>query len=144
MEGLGYKVCTTVLDSSSFGVPQQRKRLFLVSIRGDSVRHQIKWPSNEGSKPPEFNMDDFLDPIVPGDRPGRMPSSDRGRRHCKAAYRKVFANGINPQHTSIGGCGLLRSVPKRWCAHCKDVDSESGEVGGLGVQHVAAAPPVVS
>ena len=98
LEGLGYKVFTKVLDSSSFGVPQQRKRLFLVSIREDSVRHEFQWPS---SKKPKFNMDDFLDPIVPGDRPGRLPSSDRGRRHCKAAYRKVFANGIDPKQTPV-------------------------------------------
>ena len=39
LEGLGYKVFTKVLDSSSFGVPQQRKRLCLVSIREDHVRH---------------------------------------------------------------------------------------------------------
>ena len=98
LEGLGYKVFTKVLDSSSFGVPQQRKRLFLVSIREDSVRHEFQWPSPKTLK---FNMGDFLDPIVPGDRPGRLPSSDRGRRHCMVAYRKEFADGNNPMKAPV-------------------------------------------
>ena len=128
LEGLGYKVFTKVLDSSSFGVPQQRKRLFLVSIREDSVRHEFQWPS---SKTPKFNMDDFLDPIVPGDRPGRLPSSDRGRRHCKAAYRKVFANGIDPKKTpvlvDVDCSDRYRSVGVNIA---KTLTRSRGEVGG--------------
>ena len=110
------------------------------------MRHHFKCPSNEVSKPPEFNMDDFLDPIVPGDRPGRLPSSDRGRRHCKAAYRKVFANGIDPKKTpvlvDVDCSDRYRSVGVNIA---KTLTRSRGEVGGgLGFQHVAAAPPVLS
>ena len=35
MEELGYGICWRTLDAQNFGVPQQRKRVFIVGYRGD-------------------------------------------------------------------------------------------------------------
>ena len=44
LENMGYKTFKTVLNAKDFKVPQSRERLFIVSIRDDSIHHDFSWP----------------------------------------------------------------------------------------------------
>lgn len=46
--GLGYHLETKVLDSSNFGVPQRRKRVFIVGFRNRKRLKSFEWPSALG------------------------------------------------------------------------------------------------
>lgn len=45
--GLGYKVTSAILDASDYGVPQVRRRMFLVGIRDGA---EMVWPSKRKGK----------------------------------------------------------------------------------------------
>lgn len=45
LRGLGYHLETKVLDSSNFGVPQRRKRVFIVGFRSRKRLLSFQWPS---------------------------------------------------------------------------------------------------
>ena len=97
LEKVGYAVYHSVLDSSEYMVPQVRKRIFVVAIRKDSTRHDFVWPASVGS----VTVAEYLDPPTDSDKPGRMPSTDRGKERCKNAYTKVFADGVDPRKTPV-------------------------------------------
>eukprot|EP00959_Pyramimonas_sp_CCMP1952_P035109 735032-Pyramimonas_sp.AAC.1 len=50
MKNMGYKTFTNVVNTSQYGVPQNRKRIYLVAIREDSIKRGFKWPMNVGLK----------------------------------------------------------------------------------------------
>ena len=97
LENAGYNVYHSVLDSSGYMVPQIRKRIFVVAIRQDSARHDFVWPEPVGS----VTVAKYLDPPTASDKPGRLPSTDRGKERCKTAYAKVFAEGVDPRKTPV-------------------------------------------
>lgn len=66
LEGLGYRTQSRVLLASDYGVPQNRKRMFIVGIRHD-ISNQFEFPSPMADKYttrdaisdlPEFSLDD--------------------------------------------------------------------------------------
>lgn len=45
LQTLGYHIESAVLDSSKFGVPQKRRRVFIVGFRNRSRMDSFKWPA---------------------------------------------------------------------------------------------------
>ena len=64
---LGYSVFSDILDSSRFGVPQQRKRLFIAAFRNDLGIDTFRFPVGENEKTsfrPFLAANDFSIPIT--------------------------------------------------------------------------------
>ena len=40
-----YKIYAQVLDASCYGIPQSRKRLFVVALRKKRIRNKFQWPT---------------------------------------------------------------------------------------------------
>jgi len=48
LEELGYQVHTEILDSAHYGVPQKRKRLFIVAMRNEDAHVRFLFPMKSG------------------------------------------------------------------------------------------------
>lgn len=81
--GLGYSVRQQVLDAATFGVPQTRRRLFIIGDR-EAVPPAIEPP---GTKPP--HVVDILDP------PGTWPSKPVFTKTRASATLERVERGIN-------------------------------------------------
>ena len=93
IEHVGYKVFVKILDSQHYKTPQARRRLFLVGIRGDSLRHHFHWPAQLGSK----TIEEILDTPSKNDVPGKLPPTVMGKERCKEAFKKVYQKqNVNP------------------------------------------------
>eukprot|EP00959_Pyramimonas_sp_CCMP1952_P224144 4686586-Pyramimonas_sp.AAC.1 len=42
---LGYNLTVGILNSRDFGLPQDRKRVFLIGVRTDCEKHKFTWPA---------------------------------------------------------------------------------------------------
>ncbi|MCT4469989.1 DNA (cytosine-5-)-methyltransferase [Mycoplasma sp. HS2188] len=58
LDEAGYNVYSKVLDSSYFGVPQKRERIYIVGIRKDLDNKQFIFPQG---KERDYNFESFLD-----------------------------------------------------------------------------------
>ena len=98
LTSIGYTVKYNVLDSRDYGLPQDRRRVFVVAIRTDAIKHEFNWP--RATKPcPSINA--VLDPWKPTDRAGRLPTIERQKDACKVAYKACFDYGRDPRSTPI-------------------------------------------
>jgi DNA (cytosine-5)-methyltransferase 1 len=121
----GYQIEAKVLDASWLGVPQARKRLFLIGVR-DDLGTGPAWPQ---PLPYRYTLRDALDAAVelPGD-PAPTPLSaayvqDWRRQHKTAAVRHVYnlyrSDMHKPAHTVVGLGGVRAGAvhpyePRRW------------------------------
>lgn len=92
LQGLGYHTRAKILNSRHFHVAQDRRRVFIVAIKQDSLRRPFKWPKATGST----TLSEVLDPLVASDVPGRLPQRRRPKKMAKLAYRRIYAKGVNP------------------------------------------------
>ena len=98
LKNIGYTVNWNVLDSRDYGLPQDRRRVFVVAIRTDAIKHPFAWP--QVTKPcPGVNT--ILDPWKPTDRAGRLPTVERQKVACTTAYKACFDYGRDPRSTPI-------------------------------------------
>ena len=98
LRSIGYTVNYSVLDSRDYGLPQDRRRVFVVGILTDAIKHTFNWP--QVTKPcPGINT--ILDTWKPTDRAGRLPTVERQKDACKAAYKECFDYGRDPRSTPI-------------------------------------------
>jgi len=65
LDELGYKASYKVLDSSKFGVPQQRKRIYMVGFRKDLVNDDFEFDFPEGTNDKVY-INKFLESNVEG------------------------------------------------------------------------------
>ena len=94
----GYVTFSRVLDALDYGVPQRRRRFFLVYVRKDCYRRKFEWPAHCEKVP----LTDILDPTTAADKPGRLPSSpSNAKKYVRAACSKVYKTGINPLVTPV-------------------------------------------
>ncbi len=88
-ETAGYHVMSPkVLDARDFGVPQRRKRVFILGIREDCMRADFQWP-------PEAT---HINPKHLTDERGLLPWSD-----CSSAFGPVLEddpNNVHMNHTA--------------------------------------------
>ena len=95
---LGYKVHTAELNSKHYSLPQDRRRVFIVGIRSDSVKHKFHFPARSAP----VKVASILDPLAPTDKPGRLPDNKRGKQRCLAAYKHVFLEkGVDPRRVPV-------------------------------------------
>ena len=93
-EKLGYKVYHAILNSKDFGIPQDRRRLFIVGIKASAMKHPFNWPQ---PRLPTPSVNQILDPWKPTDKAGRLPPSEGGRQRCMDAFKTCFASGRDPR-----------------------------------------------
>ena len=61
LEGEGYRVAYAILNASDFGVPQARKRLYIVGVRGDVESEAFEFPKSS-DRASEVAVKDILLP----------------------------------------------------------------------------------
>ena len=71
---LDYEVVLGVLNAANYLVPQVRQRLFVVAIRKDSLRRQLKWPKQLGN----VTLSSVLDAPTSSGMAGRLPTKTAG------------------------------------------------------------------
>lgn len=70
LEGLGYRVAYRVLNSSAFGLAQNRERVYIVALRGDCSEAEFCFPT--GSHQP-IALQDVLEKYPQGIKPIERP-----------------------------------------------------------------------
>jgi site-specific DNA-cytosine methylase len=88
----GYNVWWKVLNTKDFGIPQHRKRFYLVAIKNEALKRNFKFPA---PTPACLPLNTLLEmPGVPG-RP-RPPATDRAKFIKRQALKKFKAKQIVP------------------------------------------------
>ena len=109
----GYCVDFAVLDSSNFGLPQRRRRLYMVGRKGVWKR-PFNFPTDSCSRGADSGrvrqdklaaagtddarrvaLDKFLDPPEADDDPWRLPPSGGARANVVAELKRCAAEGVN-------------------------------------------------
>ena len=110
LEKAGYEVHHKVLDTAAFGVPQSRKRWFLVGLLKARRRHSFKWPTGIEAIP----LRAILGPLPMGASPDRCPGavSFLASRNVANELRRMTAAGIDPTTGDyISDC----DASENWC-----------------------------
>ncbi len=92
--GPGYEVDFYVVDASSLGVPQRRRRLFL---QGNRVGSRILWPMDSMSAPSVNDAIGDLPPIPAGASEEVLPYEGP----CKSEYQKLMREGLEGEAAGI-------------------------------------------
>ena len=94
-QDIGYKTHHAKLDSRDYGLPQDRRRLIIVAIRADAVKHEFKWPVSQRPAP---SVNTVLDAWKPTDRAGRFPTGKPQKDACIKAYKECHSElGCDPR-----------------------------------------------
>ena len=102
-ESLGYKIYHSLIDSSDFGIPQKRIRLFIVGVRL-SLRKKFKFPDpthgfNGHSK---VVLNDVIDNLVPEDSKYYFSKKAvEGVKKAKPNMKRALAQDLNDQCLTI-------------------------------------------
>ena len=115
----GYGVTWRVLDAQYFGVPQRRRRVFIVGSFGDGRAAEILFeqdgscgdtpPSREAGKDVAFSL--RANPSHSGDK------GDGGINTTLIPSRSVAETLTGQNHTGLGGGVTNRSIPNLVMAH---------------------------
>ncbi|CAK0857298.1 unnamed protein product [Prorocentrum cordatum] len=98
LTSIAYTANYSALGSRDYGLPQDRRWVFVVGTRTDAIKHAFNWP--HVTKPcPSINA--ILDAWKPTDRASRLPTVERQKDACKTAYKECFAYGRDPRSTPI-------------------------------------------
>ncbi|MBZ0274124.1 DNA cytosine methyltransferase [bacterium] len=102
LAALGYEIRARVLDAADFGVPQHRRRLFIVGLRPDQAcPDPFPAPTHGGALRPFVRVRDAIADLgVPGDRHfakrdatlRRLAEGERRHPRFGASSRRVFAD----------------------------------------------------
>lgn len=91
---LGYGVSWAILDAADFGVPQHRRRLFVLADRCGMERRLTEWPRALLPPPTVLNAIDDLPPVEAG---GGAPVMDYGSQPGNP-YQSMMRGGSNRLH----------------------------------------------
>lgn len=96
-EKIGYKIYHKVLNSSHFGIPQKRERIFIVGIR-KSVHIEFNFPNpvNGVGLKPIVNLNSVIHSLVPSDN--KYYFSQRaveGVKKAKPNMKRALAQNLN-------------------------------------------------
>jgi len=93
---LGYVNAWRIVDSVDHSVAQTRRRVYLVSIRKDSVHREMTWPLP--SQP--VTLTEVLVQKA-SDLPGRLPRKTSQKKLAKLAYGDALSKDINAVVTTL-------------------------------------------
>jgi len=127
LEAQNYKVFKSILNSAKYGIPQERKRFFMVAIRRDSYKYSFKWPKINAKVP---SVATILDKELPTDKAGRLPATARGAELCKRAYKKAVDVGVDPRTTTV--CVDVDASDKFWTYGVNVLRTLTRSRGGAG------------
>ena len=102
LERLGYRNFAKVLNAKDYGVPQNRERIFLVSIRVDDENNMPKYYF-----PNPFKLDRRLKDVLEDNVDERYYLSDNAIKGFQERTDKAIerGNGFRFSPTNGGGCG---------------------------------------
>ena len=102
LERLGYRNFAQVLNAKDYGVPQNRERIFLVSIRVDDENNMPKYYF-----PNPFKLDRRLKDVLEDNVDERYYLSDNAIKGFQERTDKAIerGNGFRFSPTNGGGCG---------------------------------------
>lgn len=141
--GLGYQISCKILDAKDFGVPADRKRLFLVGVRNDvGAYYRFPEPTHGPDSPdnvPYVGHGDILATLpidCPGEfhHPGKEPFSwwYMSRNRKRAWDTPAFTVVSNWRHITLHPASpTMRKVESRWRDASKEVWVFSGEYDHL-------------
>lgn len=109
---LGYGVCWRVLDAQYFGVPQRRRRVFIVASLGDGRAAKVLFES-EG---------------LPGDTP---PSREKGQEVAATVIERIGKGGFtDPVNDNIMAVPTLRGFGHGWQGQHNDTNAITFQLTG--------------
>ena len=88
-----YEIHTEVLNTLDFGLPQSRKRLFIVGILNAEASGTFEWPSPVPCTP----LSSILDPKPPGWVPGALPPGSVAQTNVLRHLKELAERGGRPQ-----------------------------------------------
>jgi site-specific DNA-cytosine methylase len=95
----GYVVSARLLNTRNHGVPQRRRRLYLVGIRADSYKRTLQWPQAVPLKRTAKSL------LVRGAADARLAIPERSQRaardHVKHTYRQLLGRGVDPRRQVV-------------------------------------------
>ena len=111
-----------VMSTSDNGIPQARRRVYIIGIRRDVQRHPFAWPKPVGAVP----LDSLLDPAGPDEHPFSLPDCNSNVVHTNIvqALEKTITKGLDvhapasvDQGSSHGGL-MVGKVPTLTATRC--------------------------
>lgn len=119
LEQLGYKNYWQVLNAKDFGIPQNRERVFVVSIRED-VKSEFTFPSTEGLK---LRLQDLLEENV-----------DEKFFIDESKVNKIVNSNFAQEKNRIQNSDVCQTLLARDYkdAKCVSIISKPRMVGGIG------------
>ena len=111
-----YVVHHTILCSSNFGLPQSRRRWFLLAIRKDRQVSPFTWPQPLAALPLVALLGPASGSSSPGNRPG-LPCS-LAARNVERAVRHLEGEGVD-----VANCNLVIDCDASlgWCGKPRDI-----------------------
>ena len=89
LESLGYKSYYKILDSKDFGVPQSRKRVFVVSILGEHKTYEFPCPKNIDTSLSDVLCDD-VDEKLFNIKPSVKKNIDKLKEYILNCEKDIF------------------------------------------------------
>ena len=104
MESLGYTNYYQVLNAKDYGIPQNRERVFTVSIRND-INTLFEFPSKQKLN---TNWFDFVgDCSIEYVKANKTPSRDKMREKCKNITKQQYCNTITLKQDRYPNAGII-------------------------------------
>ena len=106
LDAYGYTSYMQVLDAADYGVPQSRKRVFVVSILNDSEGYMFPQP-----QPLKRQMADLLEDEADVD--DKYFLTDEQIKSFRGIHDRAIANGLGYRFTPTDGGGIAKTITTR-------------------------------
>ena len=117
LKDVGYECQWRILDTKDYGIPQTRKRLYLLAVRRDCLRAGVEewWPA---PFPTCIPLTDIVKPL-PANKWKMLPDNEPARSNVLWAYNKCIKSEVNPFETPVvvdaGSSPRFRSFKIKSC-----------------------------
>lgn len=104
-EGIGYSIYHKLIDCSDFGVPQKRKRIFIVGVRKDNVK-TFTFPAethgNSAQQKPKNILASIIRNLIPEDEKYYFSKrAVEGVKRAKPNMKRALAQNLSDQCLTI-------------------------------------------